>query len=86
MVDTQNYSLNLDCAKLKAFEPSMKLYYQLVRYPQEVIPLMDHALTEIFLDRFEDLQIPSDTSIKVRPFNMGKACNMRDLNPSGMCY
>ena len=53
-----------------------------MRYPQEIIPLMDHALTEIFVDRFQDAQLPDDTSIKVRPYNLGRKSNLRDLNPS----
>jgi DNA replication licensing factor MCM4 len=81
MKNTLNYSLNLDCEKLKAYEPTThKLFYQLSRYPQEVIPIMDHVLTDIFQNRFDDL--PGEESVKVRPFNMGQSCNMRDLNPA----
>jgi DNA replication licensing factor MCM4 len=77
------YNMNLDCEKLKNHPPALVLYHQLIRYPQEIIPLMDHCLNEIFLEKFQDAQIPVDQSIKVRPFNLGRNVNMRDLNPSG---
>lgn len=83
MKNKRNYSLNLDLQKLKHYEPEThKLFYQLSRYPQEVIPIMDHVLTEIFQQKYEDFN--PDDMVKVRPYNMGKSCNMRDLNPSGI--
>jgi DNA replication licensing factor MCM4 len=84
MKENQVFALNLDCLKLKHHAPSARLYMQLARYPQEIIPLMDHALTEIMMERFDDLQLPEDVSVKVRPFNLGRQSNLRDLNPAGM--
>ena len=83
MKNDQIFNLNLDCEKLKSYQSARRLYHQLIRYPQEIIPLMDHCLNEIFLERFEDAEIPAEESIKVRPFNLGRSVNMRDLDPAG---
>lgn len=60
--------MNLDCSNLKAYAPSRKLFNQLIRYPQEIITLLDHALTEIFLQRFTETQFPEAFSMKVTRF------------------
>ena len=83
MKEYQNFNLNLDCTKLKNYEPTKRLYNQLIRYPQEIIPLLDHTLSEIFMEKFEDAVLPEDESIRVRPFNLGRSVNMRDLDPAG---
>ncbi|KAJ2993813.1 hypothetical protein HDV02_002056 [Globomyces sp. JEL0801] len=70
-----------DCSKIKSYEPSQKLYFQLIRYPQEIIPLLDHVLTDIFQERFEGA-LPEGMSLKVRPFNLPTVVNLRELNPS----
>ena len=57
--------MNLDCSNLKAYAPSSKLYHQLVRYPQEIIPLLDHTLTEIFLEKFPESQFTENDMMKV---------------------
>ena len=59
------YNLNLDCENLRSYPPSQKLFHQLKRYPQEIIPLMDHTLTEVFLDMFEDAELPDGTTWRV---------------------
>nr|KAJ3421249.1 hypothetical protein HK105_004111 [Polyrhizophydium stewartii] len=82
MRDTQQRNMNLDCANLAAYRPSRRLFDQLIRYPQEIIPLMDHVLTNIFLDKFEDAQLGPSESLYVRPYNIGRSVNMRELNPS----
>ncbi|KAK9723269.1 MCM DNA helicase complex subunit [Basidiobolus ranarum] len=81
MKDTEMYNLNLDCANLRAYEPSRRLYQQLIRYPQEIIPLMDHTLSEVFQDLFEEEEV-SQIPLKVRPFNLESSVNLRELNPS----
>ena len=80
--DAQIFSMNLDAKKLFAYQPARRLYYQLIRYPQEIVPLMDHGLTEIFLEKFPDAQMPVGGSMRVRPFNLPDAANLRDLNPA----
>lgn len=40
-----------------AYPDTHKLYDQLVKYPQEIIPLMDHTITNFFLGLFEDANL-----------------------------
>jgi DNA replication licensing factor MCM4 len=84
MKQNQVYSLNLDCQKLSSYPQSKKLFLQLVHYPQEIIPLMDHVLTDIFLERFDDGTIPQDIILKIRPFNLPSSLNLRELNPESI--
>ena len=72
--------MNLDCKKLASYEPSKRLYQQLIRYPQEIIPLMDHVLTDVVLER-DDGALPQGVIMKVRPFDLNQSLNLRDLNP-----
>ncbi|CAJ0901260.1 10552_t:CDS:10 [Entrophospora sp. SA101] len=79
--ETKIYVLNLDTKNLLAYEPSEKLYHQLIRYPQDLIPIMDEVVTETYNELCsEQTMMP----IKVRAFNLEKSINMRDLNPSGL--
>lgn len=73
--------MNLDCSNLKYHQGSEKLYKQLVTYPQEIIPLMDFTLTEVYMSMFEDVE-DDFAGLRVRPFNLGRSVNMRLLNPS----
>ncbi|RKP40286.1 MCM2/3/5 family-domain-containing protein [Dimargaris cristalligena] len=84
MRDAESYNLNLDCTNLLAYPRSVKLYHQLVQYPQEIIPLMDHVLTQIFHELFRDIEFHGGQEFTVRPYNLESAVNMRDLNPGDM--
>lgn len=37
-------NLNLDAKNLLSYPSTRKLYYQLINYPQEIIPIMDHTI------------------------------------------
>lgn len=50
--DTNATNVNLDCRNLRAYSETHKLYNQLVKYPQEIIPLMDHTITEFYMGLF----------------------------------
>ena len=78
--------MNLDCMNLKAYESCQKLYFQLVRYPQEIIPLLDHTLTEWVLEKFEDVEFHENEMMKIRPFNLDRCINLRELDPSGIFF
>ncbi|KAJ1653448.1 MCM DNA helicase complex subunit [Dispira simplex] len=84
MRDAENFNLNLDCSNLLAYPRCVKLYHQLVQYPQEIIPLMDHVLTQTFYDLFRDLEYHGGQELTVRPNRLEKSVNMRDLNPGDM--
>lgn len=47
---TGETNLNLDINNMLAYPPSKKLYNQLQKYPQEVIPAMDQVLKDLMLE------------------------------------
>ena len=75
--ETNRTHLNVDCRDLKSF--SDELYRLLVRYPQEVVPIFDVEVNEIFRAQFPDHELESD--IQVRTYGLDKVTTMRDLNP-----
>ncbi|KAG6873037.1 hypothetical protein C0995_003793 [Termitomyces sp. Mi166 len=91
-------NLNLDMVNLLAYPPSKKLYNQLMKYPQEVIPAMDQVLKDLMLELADlDQQAGmegmegADGEAEIADI-MGRvykvrpfglpAVNMRDLNPT----
>jgi len=71
--------LNVDCTHIKQIDKTM--YNQLVSYPQEVIPIFDKALNELFFTIYKDDTLPHQ--IQVRPYNVDMFKNMRCLDPKG---
>lgn len=69
--------LALNCAHLKRFSP--ELYGQLVRHPQEVVPILDMAANEVFASLYPDTHL--EHQIQVRTYNAEQTKNMRLLNP-----
>ena len=63
-----------------SFLPTRRLYEQLVRYPQEIVPIMDLVVHQEYTNLFgaEALQ---NARIQVRTFNLKEVKTMRDLNP-----
>ncbi|KAJ2232955.1 MCM DNA helicase complex subunit [Coemansia sp. RSA 485] len=83
MHEAEVFQLNLDAQNLLAYAPAQRLYKQLVNYPEEVIPIMDYVLTELFMEQFPDADAGLvQADLKVRPYNLTATTNMRDLNPS----
>ncbi|KAK9479980.1 MCM2/3/5 family-domain-containing protein [Lipomyces japonicus] len=87
-------NLNLDVQDLKSYPPSVSLYYNLLRYPQELIPVMDQSLRDCVVEFLAgELNLPeaeiaaheSRNIYKVRPFNLnaedGAQKGLRELNP-----
>lgn len=100
MRKTGDTNLNLDMTNLLSYPPSKKLYGQLTKYPQEVIPAMDQVLKDLMLEIAEMDQhagaegmVGRDGEEEIAEI-MGRvykvrpfglpAINMRDLNPTGM--
>ncbi|KAJ3170456.1 hypothetical protein HK101_011360 [Irineochytrium annulatum] len=81
MKEQERYSMNLDCANLRYYRPTKNFYQQLIRYPEEIIPMMDYALEQTFYELFEDEVADGSRKFTVRPFNLGRSVNMRDLDP-----
>lgn len=46
---TSQSSLNLDVVNLSAYPPTGKLYTQLMKYPQELVPIMDQVLKDCMI-------------------------------------
>lgn len=72
--------LNINCEHLRKFEP--ELYRQLICYPQEVIPTMDMAVCDLFMETYPQCQTV-EKMLEIRPYNADKTKNMRSLNPEG---
>ncbi|KAN0094525.1 MCM2/3/5 family domain containing protein [Tylopilus felleus] len=98
MRQTGQTNLNLDMVNLLAYPPCKKLFGQLQRYPQEVIPAMDQILKDLMLEiADEDQQAGVDgmqgeqgdeeiADIMGKVYKVRpsglKSVNMRELNPS----
>lgn len=89
MKDLGTTNLNLDAANLLAYPATRKLYYQLINYPQEVIPIMDQTVKDCLVSLFSDGAMPAliddiETNIyTIRPFNINTVRKgMRELNPN----
>ncbi|KAG0327484.1 hypothetical protein BGZ99_007568 [Dissophora globulifera] len=80
MALTNTRQLNLDCQNLLAYRPAVKLHSLLIDYPAEVLPLLDFTLNEYFDERHPEVDLKGD-SLMIRPFNLGKTINTRDLGP-----
>jgi DNA replication licensing factor MCM4 len=77
-------NLNLDCSNLSRWDEQedTQLYHHIVNYPQEVVPLIDLVVNEIYRISF-GLDENTPQVIRIRPFNLLKLKKMRDLNPVG---
>jgi DNA replication licensing factor MCM4 len=99
MRQTGETDLNLDVQNLKAYPPTVKLFEQVRKYPQEVIPAFDQVLKDLMLDLAEeDAQagmpgmqgVDGETEIAEISGKVYKvrpyglaSVNMRELNPQG---
>lgn len=79
--EDNSYNLNIDAAHLRTFdaEQNYHMYRDLVRYPQEMIPIFDLCVYEEFQRLFGDEA--SEKRFQVRIFNLESVKAMRDLNP-----
>ncbi|BFZ58170.1 MCM DNA helicase complex subunit [Savitreella phatthalungensis] len=81
-------NMNLDVRDMQAYPLTRKLHGQLLRYPQEIIPIFDQTLKDVLIDMAVDANGTAEevgeverAIYKIRPFNLGTSLNMRDLNP-----
>lgn len=47
---------------------------------------MDFAVTQLFTEMFQDVEIADEKGFVIRPYNLGKTVSMRDLDPAGMSF
>jgi DNA replication licensing factor MCM4 len=74
--------LNVNCLHIKQIDKTM--LNQLLAYPQEVIPIFDIAVNELFFTIYENDTLPHQ--IQVRPYNVDMFRNMRCLDPEGLFF
>lgn len=100
MRQTGDTNLNLDMVNLLAYTGSEKLYSQLFKYPQEVVPAMDQVLKDLMLETADmDQQAGMEgmeggdgdeeiAEIMGRVYKVRPfglpSVNMRELNPTGI--
>lgn len=75
----ENFSISLNLQHLLQFKPTLKLFKQIMLYPQEVIPIMELILNSIYNEIFKPVQ---PISIQLCPFALGRSHNIRLLDPS----
>ncbi|KAK9462542.1 MCM2/3/5 family-domain-containing protein [Lipomyces oligophaga] len=75
-------NLNLDIQDLRSYPPARGLYYNLLKYPQELIPVMDQAVRDtviemmtstLNLSQAEIAEHESQVVYKVRPFGLASS-------------
>ena len=102
MRQTGHTNLNLDMGNLISYPPTKKLFGQLQKYPQEVVPAMDQVLKDLMLEIADmDQQAGMEgmrgdegdeeiAEIMGRVYKVRpfglKPVNMRDLNPTGTFF
>lgn len=83
-------NLNLNARSLLAYPKAQKLYYQLINYPHEVIPIMDQTVKDCMVaiasgdangnpQELDDIEMKT---YKVRPFGLDARKGLRELNPN----
>ncbi|KAG0564394.1 hypothetical protein KC19_8G107300 [Ceratodon purpureus] len=75
-VEREEDTVNIDMSNIFDHDPD--LYNKILRYPLDIIPLLDTECQEVALDIRPDFE----KHIEARPFNLKAAVNMRELNPS----
>ncbi|KAF7301490.1 DNA helicase [Mycena indigotica] len=99
MRQTGETNLNLDVVNLLAYPQAKKLHNQLIKYPQEIVPVMDQVLKNVMLDLAEEdrragvdgmegaqgMEEISEIMNKIYKIRpFGlPSVNMRELNPTG---
>jgi DNA replication licensing factor MCM4 len=79
---TTQGSLDIDTMHLYFHnEDCQRLYYQLVHYPADIIPLMDIVVKRELKRLLQNENQESLPQIQVRPFNLKEVANLRCLDP-----
>ncbi|CAE6429926.1 unnamed protein product [Rhizoctonia solani] len=87
MLLTDQYILNLDLIDLQAYAPTKKLHNALVKFPEDVVPMLDQCLADALEEMVQTQSMevdtdPLDVKYRVRPYISDNVVNMRELNPS----
>ena len=77
--ETEIYAMTLDCENL--YQYSHMLYWQLINYPSDVIPLFDVVVNTIFRELYPEVEMREETIIQVKTVNLRESNRLRDLGP-----
>ena len=82
--NTKVYILNIDSEHINKYDEM--LYWQMINFPTEMIPMMDSTVTEVYKDliklKFKDVEKDEfQVNIRVRICNLTKKSRIRDLGP-----
>ena len=82
--NTKVYILNIDSEHINKYDEM--LYWQMINFPPEMIPMMDSTVTEVYKDliklKFKDVEKDEfQVNIRVRICNLTKKSRIRDLGP-----
>ena len=80
--DTRIYILNIDARHLCQYD-SM-LYWQLINYPTEMIPIMDSVTNTVYNEMIENKNEKGKGVIQVRFTNLKTKSRIRDLGPKNI--
>ncbi|TBU16925.1 DNA replication licensing factor [Ordospora colligata] len=72
---TEEFVFDLDCADLED-----ELRRQVEMYPQDVLPIMQNSLQEVFMESFPSFS----RQIRIRPYGIGDVLSIRNINPDGI--
>ena len=81
--EREGNDLNVDCQHISRFSPS--LYMQLVRFPQEIIPIFDLVIHDVLRELYPPAREGGEAwkrRMQVRTFNLLETNSMRSLNPA----
>ena len=81
LLERDDFAVNLDCSHVKSYDE--RLYSKLLNFPQEVVPIADLAVHELYQrlhpDSDEDL---GGKRFTVRCFKLDRDDRLRDLDPN----
>ena len=82
LLESEEFAVNLDCSHIKFYDE--RLYNKLVNFPQEVVPIADLAVHELYLRLHpeSDGEELGGKRFTVRCFNLGREDRLRDLDPN----
>ena len=82
--NTKVYILNIDSEHINKYDEM--LYWQMINFPTEMIPMMDSTVTEVYKEliklKYKDVEKDEfQVNIRVRICNLTKKSRIRDLGP-----
>ena len=80
--DTRIYILNIDARHLLQYDTM--LYWQLINYPTEMIPIMDSVTNTVYNEMIEKKEDKGKGVIQVRFTNLKAKSRIRDLGPENI--